>query len=176
MLFDRRENALIKREIAGNALSVIVKYLSSWEKLAVPTYKQVTAFLQDSPQLKLSRRELEVLISNSVEKAYASQPIQGVREIIKDTSALFNRDHGWQGKYRAEEISDMLIDRGLGGYVHAIKVEAKLRGEELSGEEWCKALDRLNLMNKEGILTKAEKIDQVAEQEVSSFTSFLENL
>ncbi len=176
LLFDRRENTLIKRELAANALNVILKYLSNWERLAVPAFRQVAMFLQDSPQLKLSRREFQVSISNAVEKSYAAQPLNGIKEIVRDISTLLARDKEWDGKFISTDIAEMLTDRGLGGYVHAINVEAKLRGESLTGDEWLKAIERLHLMNKEGLLTKAEDIAQLAEQEVSSFTNFLEGL
>lgn len=176
ILYGWRKSELIARETASKAISVLLKYLTNWERRAIPAYTQAVNFLKDSPDLKVSKREFQVLVSNAVEKAYATHPVEGIADVMKDVSTLLSRDPEWFDRFSKTEFLAMLSDRGLANFNGAVVVEAGLYGEELPMEQWVLAIRRFDRMNRDQLLSRSEEVEHLTQEELVGFTSFLENL
>ncbi len=176
-IFDRQKLEMIPANTIRHALDSLTKILGRWNEQiasAIGVVKPYIAGLGASP---ISRNELTRVISSAIEKELAANSLEALQFDLSVLESLLSLDHHPDGTSDidfTEPICRLLTNRGLTSWTPAVVVERTINHGILNLPTALKAMKRLEIYRKNGVLGSEPEDPSLVEDEVDNFTNFLD--
>ncbi len=176
MVFERSEDEKITSGKIKATLDGLARLLERWDSNVARATNQIKSYLSSLTARPVSRAEFSRILSSSIDKELAHDPLPGIEVSLQNLNQLIQPEPGHPveaaGDY-VESTSQILANRGLASWTPALLVERELAGAPLDVEGAIRTLRRFRIFQEGGLLgAEAEEMVQV-EEELESFTSFL---